>query len=57
MQTLARYFIALLLFLFAQIVQNDPNTSENELAEQCSQEPVEIIYHCSLEKKELEKIV
>ncbi|HMB62571.1 MAG TPA: hypothetical protein VKN36_05830 [Eudoraea sp.] len=55
MQTLAKYFVAILLSLLFQII---PDTQpEDQLAEQCSDEPIETQYSCHIEIKDVKGMI
>ncbi len=55
MQTLAKYFIALLLFLFTQLTPE--NTPETRLTEERAESISEIQYTCHSAVKEIDKVI
>lgn len=57
MQTLAKYFVALLIFLFSQFLRESISDSDEGLAEQCTPERVEVLDFCIGEHKEAAVIV
>ena len=54
MQTLAKYLFGLLLFLFASLINEEPE--KEKLAEKCTQQKTEINYVC-VQSKELQDYI
>ena len=49
MQTLAKYLFGLLLFLFASLINEEPE--KEKLVEKCSQQKIEVNYVCAQSKE------